>query len=110
MSDINVPAPVQAVVDAINNGDEDAFVAAFSEEGQVDDWDRILDGPEGVRSWAQTDAIGQSAQIGVKEATTDGDTTELLFDWRSNRFNGTSRAFVTVEGDKVKVFRIPSHR
>ncbi len=46
----------------------------------------------------------------IKDATTEGDTTELFFDWRSNRFNGTSRAFVTVEGDKVKTFHIPSHR
>ncbi|WP_424466952.1 nuclear transport factor 2 family protein [Pseudoclavibacter helvolus] len=110
MTDFTVPAPVQAVVDAINAGDEDAFVAAFTEDGSVDDWGRVLDGLEGVRSWSQTDAIGQNAQMTVKDATTEGDTTELFFDWRSNRFNGTSRAFVTVAGDKVKVFRIPSHR
>ncbi len=110
MTEITVPAPVQAVVDAINGADEQAFVDAFTEDGSVDDWGRVLDGLDGVRSWAQTDAIGQSAQMIVKDANTEGDTTELFFDWRSNRFNGTSRAFVTVEGDKVKVFRIPSHR
>ena len=28
-----LPQPVTAVADAINNGDEDAFVAAFAPEG-----------------------------------------------------------------------------
>ena len=110
MTEITVPAPVQALVDAINSGDEQAFVDAFTEDGSVDDWGRVLEGREGVSSWAESDAIGQSAQMVVKEATTEEGTTELFFDWRSNRFNGTSRAFVTVEGDKVKRFRIPSHR
>ncbi|PPG26329.1 hypothetical protein C5E10_17075 [Pseudoclavibacter sp. RFBG4] len=110
MTEITVPAPVQALVDAINEGDEQAFVDAFAEDGCVDDWGRVLEGREGVSSWAQSDAIGQSAQMVIKEATTEGDTTELFFDWRSNRFNGTSRAFVTVEGDKIKRFSIPSHR
>ena len=110
MTDFTVPAPVQALVDAINSGDEQAFVEAFAEDGSVDDWGRVLEGREGVSSWSQSDAIGQSAQMVIKDATTEGDTTELFFDWRSNRFNGTSRAFVTVEGDKVKTFRIPSHR
>ncbi|RYJ04773.1 MAG: nuclear transport factor 2 family protein, partial [Actinomycetales bacterium] len=50
-SEAPVPAPVSAVVDAINAGDTDAFVAAFTADGQVDDWGRVLKGPDGVRSW-----------------------------------------------------------
>lgn len=107
MSDLEVPAPVQAVVDAINAADTEAFVAAFTPEGQVDDWGRVLSGPDGVRSWAETDAIGAGAQMQVLEATTDGDVTTLLFDWRSSVFNGQSHAVVTVEGDRVSSFRIP---
>ena len=39
MSDAqNVPAPVAAFVDAINNADTDAFVAFFTADGFVDDW------------------------------------------------------------------------
>lgn len=50
MTGISVPAPVQRVVDAINAADTDAFVAAFTDDGFVDDWGRVLRGPEGVRS------------------------------------------------------------
>lgn len=35
---VEVPVAVQAVVDAINNADYEAFVAAFAETGRVDDW------------------------------------------------------------------------
>lgn len=103
----DVPAPVQAVVDAINAGDTAAFVAAFTSDGVVNDWGRVLSGPEGVESWAQTDAIGAGATMTVLTAETEGAVTELAFDWRSSKFNGESTAFVTVAGDKVAEFRIP---
>ncbi len=72
------------------------------------DWGRVLRGAEGIASWAATDAIGQDATITVTSAVTSGHVTEIQFDWRSNRFNGQSHAFVTVAGDKVSEFRIPS--
>lgn len=103
-----LPVPVQVVVESINNGDKAAFVAAFTADGVVNDWGRVLRGADGVASWADTDAIGQNAKIEVTAATTDGDVTEIEFNWSSNRFNGPSRAFVTVSGDKVSEFRIPS--
>jgi hypothetical protein len=56
-----LPTPVQAVVDAINAADTDAFVSGFTADGYVDDWGRVLRGPEGVRSWADSDAIGAGA-------------------------------------------------
>lgn len=100
---------VQAVVDAINAGDTEAFVAAFTTDGVVNDWGRVLNGHDGVRSWAATDAIGQNAKITVLEATEDGNVTSLKFDWESNRFNGESSAFVTVSSGLVSEFRIPPH-
>ena len=107
MTELN-PA-VAAVVDAINDGDEEAFVAAFTDDGQVDDWGRVLPGPDGARSCARTDAIGMGARMGVLEATERDDVTELRFTWSSRRFNGESRAFVTVRDGKVSEFRIPAH-
>ena len=59
MTSPTLPGPVQAVVDAINAADTDAFVAAFTEDGFVSDWGRVLNGADGIRSWADTDAIGQ---------------------------------------------------
>jgi hypothetical protein len=105
----SLPAPVQALVDAINSADIEAFVAAFTPDGYVDDWGRVLRGPDGVRSWGESDAIGAGAQMTVLDVTTTGDVTELRFGWRSRVFNGESTAFATVSGDLVSSFRIPPH-
>jgi hypothetical protein len=110
MAEVSLPAPVGAVVEAINSADTDAFVAAFTTDGYVDDWGRVLRGPEGIRSWAGTDAIGVNAQMTVLTASTDGDTTRVHFEWRSNRFNGESDGIFVVSGDKVASFTIPPHR
>ena len=109
MTTPDLPPPIQRLVDAINAGDTEAFVASFTEDGFVDDWGRVLRGPDGVRSWAETDAIGMNAQMTVLDATTDAGTTELQFEWASNRFTGTSSAIVTIQDDLVAGFRIPPH-
>jgi hypothetical protein len=107
MSEVVVPAPVQAMVDAINAADTEAFVDAFTADGFVSDWGTVKSGPDGVRSWAGSDAIGAGAQMTVLSAETDGDTTRIRFDWKSNVFNGESDGIFVVAGDKLASFTIP---
>lgn len=110
MTENLVPTPLQAFVDAINNADTDAFVAAFTPDGFVDDWGRILSGPDGVRSWAATDAIGADAQMTILDTTVTGDRIEVRFGWKSRVFNGESTAIAVTDGDKLASFKIlPSH-
>jgi hypothetical protein len=109
MSDPTVPAPVRALVDAINAADTEAFVAAFTDDGFVDDWGRVLRGPAGVRSWAATDAIGAGARMTVLSASTEGDTTTIRFGWASRVFNGESTGILVVAGDRLASFTIPPH-
>lgn len=105
---ISLPAALQAAVDAINSGNEAAFVAAFSPAGVVNDWGRVLKGPEGIRSWARSDAIGAQARMTVLEAVTTGQTTHIVFDWKSRVFNGRSEAYVTIVDGLIIEFRIPA--
>ncbi len=105
----SLPPALQAAVDAINTGDTKGFVAAFSPNGLVDDWGRILKGRDGVRSWAHSDAIGAQAKMSVLDATTTGDTTHIVFDWQSRVFNGRSQAYVTLSDGLIAEFRIPAH-
>lgn len=102
-----LPAPVQQFVTAINTGDTEAFVNAFTADGYVDDWGRVLRGPEGVRSWAGSDAIGAGAQMTILSAEVDGDTVSTHFSWSSTVFNGESDGIFTLDGDKLAGFRIP---
>ncbi|MDR6868594.1 hypothetical protein J2Y69_003218 [Microbacterium resistens] len=107
MTDHAIPAPVQAMIDAINAADTDAFVAAFTPDGYVDDWGRVLRGADGVRSWAGSDAIGAGAVMTPLTAETEGDTTRVHFDWRSSVFNGESDGIFVVAGDRLASFTIP---
>lgn len=106
---ISLPEPAQRFVDAINAADTDAFVAAFTEDGYVDDWGRVLRGPDGVRSWAGSDAIGAGARMSVLTAEEDGDTVRIRFDWRSSVFNGESDGIFVLDGDRLASFTIPRH-
>lgn len=109
MTETSIPVAVQRLVDAINAGDTDGFVATFTPSGVVDDWGRVLSGPAGVRRWAESDAIGAGAHMTVLAADTRGDVTELRFRWKSRVFTGESTAFVTLDGDRIALFRIPPH-
>lgn len=102
-----LPEPIARFVSAINEGDTDAFVACFADDGYVDDWGRRLEGHDGVRSWADSDAIGMDAHMTIlgAEATSVGVTTR--FAWASRRFNGESTGIFRVEGDRIASFTIP---
>lgn len=105
MSDI--PAPVQSMVDAINSADTEAFTAAFTPDGFVSDWGTVKSGPDGIRAWADSDAIGAGAKMTVLSAETSGDTTRIRFDWSSSVFNGESDGIFVIAGDKLASFTIP---
>lgn len=107
MSDITLPAPAQAMVDAINAADTDAFVAAFAPDGFVSDWGTVKAGADGIRSWAGSDAIGAGARMTVLSAETDGDTTRIRFGWSSRVFNGESDGVFVVADGVLASFTIP---
>ncbi|WP_282846927.1 nuclear transport factor 2 family protein [Microbacterium oxydans] len=107
MSDSTLPVPVRAMIDAINAADTDAFVAAFTADGFVSDWGTIKAGSDGVRAWADSDAIGAGARMTVLSAMTEGGTTRMRFGWASRVFNGESDGIFVVDGDKLASFTIP---
>jgi len=72
MTDPVLPPPLQAPVDAINNADTEAFVAAFTDDGYVDEWGRVLRGGEGVRRWAESDAIPREPLSRCRDFRTRG--------------------------------------
>ena len=109
MSVDTVPPPVQAMIDAINAGDTEAFISAFAPDGFVSDWGTVKAGADGVRAWAASDAIGAGAKMTVLSATTDGDTTRIRFGWSSSVFNGESDGIFVVSGDRLASFTIPPH-
>ena len=105
-----VPAAVQAMVDATNAGDSDAFVAAFTSDAYLNDWGREFHGSEGVRSWDQTDNIGVQTHFDIVEVTSfDGDTAVVVLRVSGNGFNGTGPMTFTMRGDKLASMVIAPH-
>ncbi|GAA3926079.1 nuclear transport factor 2 family protein [Microbacterium soli] len=104
---MSLPAEAQAMVDAINDADTEAFVAAFAPDGFVSDWGTVYSGADGVRRWAGSDAIGAGARMTVLSAETDGSTTRIRFGWRSSVFNGESDGIFVVSDGRLASFTIP---
>src|ERR1700709_851507 len=66
---VSLPAPVQAVFDATNAGDTEAFLAAFSADGVVDDWGREFHGHAAIKQWSDGENIGVHATFAVTAVT-----------------------------------------
>ncbi|KNY07322.1 nuclear transport factor 2 family protein [Microbacterium sp. GCS4] len=107
MPSSDLPAPVQRMIDAINAADTEAFVDAFTADGFVSDWGTVKAGPDGIRAWAGTDAIGAGARMTVLSSSTEGDTTRIRFDWVSRKFTGESDGIFVTDGERLASFTIP---
>lgn len=86
-----VPAAIQEFIDATNAGDTERFVATFTDDAYLNDWGREFRGPDGVRSWNETDNIGMKSQfelISVEPGSAHDEYTANI-KVTSNRFNGT---------------------
>jgi ketosteroid isomerase-like protein len=95
------PAPVQALLDAVNSGDTDAFLGCFTDDGVVDDWGREFRGAQAVRSWSDSELIGVRASLevtGVFEQTGTVTVTALV---GGDGFNGPSHFSFDLDGDRV---------
>ena len=53
-----LPAPVAEAFDATNAGDLERFVAAFADDGVIDDWGREFRGHEEIAGWSRRESIG----------------------------------------------------
>jgi hypothetical protein len=96
-----IPAPVQALVDAANANDTDAFLAGFTSEGVVDDWGREFPGADRIRSWSDNEFIGKQVSLVVAKAEERDGETVVTAEVGGNGFNGPSHFSFRVEGDLV---------
>lgn len=109
MDSAELPEPVQQLVDAVNAGDTEGFLDAFSGPGVVDDWGRVFSGRDAIRGWSDREFVGArgtltptSVMPGDGEVTVDGE-------WASTHFNGPSRFAFSYDDDGVTRMRITAH-
>ena len=87
---IDLPAPVRAAIDAANANDTDAFLAALTPDGVVDDWGREFAGADAIRGWSDREFIGVDVTLAVLAVTTEGETTTVEAQVGGSGFNGPS--------------------
>lgn len=103
---IDIPAAVDAVIGAINRGDTDAFLAAFTADAAVDDFGSIYSGRDEIAAWNARELIGAKGQLTVKRTERLRERIVVVGDWKSSFFSGPSRMEFSVRGDVVSLLRI----
>ncbi|MEV0368344.1 nuclear transport factor 2 family protein [Streptomyces sp. NPDC050636] len=106
MSSPALPAPVQRALRSANGGDIDGFLAAFADDGAVNDWGREFRGHDAIRDWSDGEFIGKQVTLDVTDAWTEGATTTVSTQVGGNGFTGPSAFAFTVEDDRIALMRI----
>jgi hypothetical protein len=104
----SLPKPIAAFIEATNAGDSEAFVSAFTEDGSLDDWGRVVRGPAGIREWDRTDNIGKDSHFELVDFAAEDEADAYLVHLRvtGNGFNGTSPFRFTVQEGRIKSVHI----
>lgn len=100
---VELPTPIQKAFDATNAADSASFVAAFTEDGFINDWGRQLNGSAGIASWNQTDNIGKQASweaLSVEEQSPGQYLVSIKTG--GNGYNGVSPFVFALAGDKIR--------
>jgi len=98
---VSLPGPVQAVFDATNAGDTEAFLAAFADDGVVDDWGREFRGHAEIKRWSDGENIGVRATWAPTEVETHGGEHVVTATVGGNGFNGPSHFTFRTDGARV---------
>ena len=99
--DSALPEPVARALQTANANDTEAFLAAFVDDGVVDDWGREFTGPVEIRSWSDREFIGKRVTLEIQTVEHSGDETVITAEVGGDGFNGPSRFSFLVAGDRV---------
>ena len=102
----DIPDPIRRMIEATNAADSDAFVACFTDDAYLEDWGRTFEGHDGIRSWDETDNVGVGMHFDLESAQQDGSEWLVTVDARSERFNGTGKFRITLDGGRIARFII----
>ncbi|MGP4014405.1 YybH family protein [Saccharopolyspora sp. 5N708] len=108
MTATDTPAAIQAFIDSTNQGDSEAFAAAFTRDAYLNDWGREYRGRDAVRDWDRTDNIGVQAHfelIGI-EPGPNPDSYVATLKVTGNGHNGTGPMTFHLRDGLIESLRI----
>ncbi len=108
-TDVKLPKPIDAFVEAVNAGDNEKFLAFFDEkEGVINDWGRKLVGHRAIKQWSDKEFIGAKGTITPTRVEEKENEISLWAGWKSNYYSGDSKFVFIIENEKIKEMRIES--
>ena len=105
---IDIPPPIQAMVDTTNRGDSESFVALFTEDAVLVDGGRRFSGHDGVEAWDRTDNIGVNSRLEVAALRPgdEPDTYVATVSVSGGGFNGTGTMNFVLRDGLIHSLRI----
>lgn len=105
----DLPATIENFVNAVNGGDNDAFLAFFDKEnGVINDWGRRFVGHQAIKDWSDKEFIGAKGKMTPTQVEKNGEEYRVFADWKSEFYSGASLFIFTLDGERIKEMRIES--
>jgi ketosteroid isomerase-like protein len=98
--------PIRAMLDATNNADSQAFLAAFADDAMVVDWGRTFAGKTEIARWNDNENIGVQSHIEITGVERSGATVTLGVAVSGNGYNGGGSFVIDVDGGLITRFVI----
>jgi ketosteroid isomerase-like protein len=98
----DLEAPIQAMIDATNRGDNERFLAAFADDAVLTDWGRTFTGKSEIAGWNDTDNIGRQGHFEVTGVERSGNQINVGVEVSGNGFNGPSTFVFEVDERGIK--------
>jgi len=92
---------VSRLLEAANAHDTGSFLAAFTDDGVVDDWGREFAGPEGIRGWSDSEFIEVAVSLSVTDADVTEDEATILAEVGGDGYTGPSHFTFTLRDGLV---------
>ena len=96
-----LPPPVSRLLEAANAHDTGSFLAAFTDDGVVDDWGREFAGLKGIRAWSANEFIGVAVSLSVTEANVTEDEATILAEVGGSGYTAPSHFTFTLRDGLV---------
>jgi ketosteroid isomerase-like protein len=90
---------IRQMLDATNDGDNEAFLDAFAEDAVIDDWGRTFTGRTEIAGWNDRENIGVHSHIEATDVQRDGDEIRVCVQVTGDGYNGGgAMTFVLSDG------------
>jgi ketosteroid isomerase-like protein len=98
---LDLEPAIRQMLDATNNGDNEAFLDAFAEDAVIDDWGRTFTGRTEIAGWNDRENIGVHSHIEATEVQRDGDEIRVGVQVTGEGYNGGGAMTFVLSGDRI---------